>query len=245
MFFRSSGGGVPFEGSSPVSSFRLDSVGKRIEFREPAGGGEGGAFFSFSFSSLTGVEAIPGELRFLFAEVSFTLEPFFDRAEGAKLSTLIRSFEEEFGGTKGILTSNEYEQLRQWLSEWPTEIVGEALRLAALAGKRQFRYIDRILLNWSKANIRTLADVHVREEEFHKAQAGRKQSWGRQASHGARGSASNRTGKNDRREEPALNNEEDWGSLKEEYRRRQNNEAAGTAGGNFATFAEQSRGDPD
>lgn len=235
LFFRLSSEGMPFEGSSPVSSFRLDLVGKRIELQEQDDGAETGAVFSFSLAGLTRMEAIPGEIRFLFPTGSLTLEPFFDRAEDAKLSTLIRSFEEEFGGSKGNLTSNEYEQLRQWLTEWPPDIVGEALRMAALAGKRQFRYIDRILLNWSKANVRTLDDIHTREEEFQKTRAERKGPWGQNSQHGARTSASGRSGRNNRQATTALSDEEDWGSLKEEYRRRQNSESAGKPGGDLAT----------
>ncbi len=65
-------------------------------------------------------------------------------------------FEMEFGRP---LSPIEIEKVAQWVSQYNPELVREALRRAVLMGKRNFRYIDSILLDWSRNNIGSIASV--------------------------------------------------------------------------------------
>lgn len=69
---------------------------------------------------------------------------------------LIKSFEKDFARPLG---STESEQVISWLKVHQPEVIKEALRRAVLNGKYNFRYIDKILLSWEKANKRTLREV--------------------------------------------------------------------------------------
>lgn len=86
---------------------------------------------------------------------------FIDR-EGAEeksldeqvYSNIFRLFEQEFGRA---LSPMECETLAQWIDEdrYPEELIEAALREAVFCGKVNFRYIDRILLEWQRNQIRT------------------------------------------------------------------------------------------
>ncbi|WP_445952056.1 DnaD domain protein [Thermodesulfitimonas sp.] len=83
-------------------------------------------------------------------------------------SELYQAFEKEFGRP---LSPIEAEQVLKWRQEMPPALVLEALRRAVLLGKRNFKYIGTILLEWQKNNLRTLAEVEEYERNF---EAGRR-----------------------------------------------------------------------
>lgn len=76
-------------------------------------------------------------------------------------AALIKIFEQDFGRPLG---STESEQVIQWLINNHADVIREALRRAVLNGKYNFRYIDKILLSWEKANKRTLREVQDYEQ---------------------------------------------------------------------------------
>ncbi|ADG06384.1 DnaD domain-containing protein [Kyrpidia tusciae] len=80
-------------------------------------------------------------------------------------SRLFRLFEEEFGRP---LSAIEIEQLIQWLDQdaYPEWMIQEALREAVLSGTLSLRYIDRILLEWQKKNIRSPRELHLHRQQF-------------------------------------------------------------------------------
>jgi len=62
------------------------------------------------------------------------------------------AFEQEFGRP---LTPMELETVTSWLEQdrYPEELIRAALKEAVFSGKLHFRYIDRILLDWSRNRI--------------------------------------------------------------------------------------------
>lgn len=89
-------------------------------------------------------------------------------------SLIFRSFQREFGR---LLTSIEIEQIKQWLDEdyFAPELINEALKKAVLLGKLNFKYVDKILLEWKKNNLRTLKEIQGYDDNF-KARQGVKSS---------------------------------------------------------------------
>lgn len=76
---------------------------------------------------------------------------------------LYRAFEKEFGRP---LSPIEAEQVLKWRREMTPVLVLEALRRAVLLGKRNFKYIGTILLEWQKNNLRTLAEIEEYDQNF-------------------------------------------------------------------------------
>jgi len=76
---------------------------------------------------------------------------------------LYKKFEKEF--VNG-LSPLQGEKLAKWLfkNKIAPELIEEALNRAVLQGKVSFSYIDKILLNWQKQNLLTLADVEARDD---------------------------------------------------------------------------------
>lgn len=89
---------------------------------------------------------------------------------GGEAAFLFRSFEQEFGRP---LSPIEIEQIEKWAEESEHALILEALRRAVLMGKHNFKYIDSILLEWKKNNLRTLQEVARYDEQFHQSKAGR------------------------------------------------------------------------
>lgn len=79
------------------------------------------------------------------------------------LSDLYRSFEDEFGRP---LSPMEVEQIRHWSALINRELILEALRRAVMMGKHNFKYIDSIILEWQKNNLRSIADVAEYERNY-------------------------------------------------------------------------------
>lgn len=93
------------------------------------------------------------------------------------LGELYRTFESEIGRP---LSPIEAEKIGQWVEAVGALLVREALRRAVLMGKINFRYMDAIILEWQKNNLRTLADVDRYETDFQnrRSQSARKRTVG-------------------------------------------------------------------
>ena len=84
------------------------------------------------------------------------------------LVSVFTRFEEEFGR---LLSPIEYEQISRWLEEdhYPEWMIVEALRESVLAGVYNFRYVDSILREWERANIKSESQLtehrkrHIRQ----------------------------------------------------------------------------------
>ena len=71
-------------------------------------------------------------------------------------------FEKEFGRT---LSPTEYETINKWIQNGiEEELIKEALKEAILSNVRNMRYIDSILLSWSKKGYKKREDI-VRKKE--------------------------------------------------------------------------------
>ncbi|MDD4239263.1 MAG: DnaD domain protein [Desulfotomaculaceae bacterium] len=88
---------------------------------------------------------------------------------------LISLFENEFGR---LLSPIEVEQIDQWASEMEPLLVVEALKRAVLGGKHNFKYINTILIEWKKNNIRTLDEISRYEQDFQKRRSRQKSTNG-------------------------------------------------------------------
>ncbi|ASS75287.1 hypothetical protein CIG75_10005 [Tumebacillus algifaecis] len=113
-------------------------------------------------------------LRPLYAKLAQLLEPkpvkknvssyeMLEKRE--QRQNLYALFEQEFGRP---ISPIEYERISSWIDDdqYREEMIREALKEAVLAGKFNFRYIDRILFEWGKNNIRSLQDLTVHREQF-------------------------------------------------------------------------------
>lgn len=94
-----------------------------------------------------------------------------DRKSRQKAFTAIcRAFEKEFAR---LLSPMEIEQVNLWLDDFEgnPEMILEALKKAVMMGKHNFKYIDSILLDWRKNNIKSIAEVTAFEAGFRERQA--------------------------------------------------------------------------
>lgn len=82
---------------------------------------------------------------------------------------LYSSFEREFGRP---LSPMEVEQINLWSAKINHGMVLEALRKAVMLGKHNFKYIDSILLEWEKNNLRTPGDVEEYDRGFKDRKSG-------------------------------------------------------------------------
>lgn len=78
---------------------------------------------------------------------------------------LFTIFEKEFGRP---LSPMELETISGWVDadRYPDELILLALKEAVFAGKLHFRYIDRILLEWSRNRVRTAQDARAYTQKF-------------------------------------------------------------------------------
>lgn len=86
-------------------------------------------------------------------------------SDGETYQQIFRVFELEFGRA---LSPMECQMLSQWIDEdgYSEEIIEAALREAVFCGKVNFRYIDRILLEWHKNNVRTADEAAEYSRKF-------------------------------------------------------------------------------
>ena len=85
-----------------------------------------------------------------------------DKNEEGEIFSL---FEQEFGR---FLSPMESESIGMWLDDdgHSVEIIRAALKEAVLAEKLSLRYIDRILFEWKKKNVKTISDVEKQTKKF-------------------------------------------------------------------------------
>lgn len=78
---------------------------------------------------------------------------------------LFRVFEQEFGRP---LSPMECETISAWLDQdrYSHELILAALKEAVFAGKVNFRYIDRILFEWSRNRVRTVEQAREYTRHF-------------------------------------------------------------------------------
>ncbi|WP_258360607.1 DnaD domain-containing protein [Moorella sulfitireducens] len=103
--------------------------------------------------------------------IQTALEDYHTEIEAQQSTTIARqgelyqAFEKEFGRP---LSPLESEQLKAWCQEdkIPIELLQEALRRAVLRGILNFRYIDSILKDWQRHNVRTVAEAMAYDEKL-------------------------------------------------------------------------------
>jgi len=76
--------------------------------------------------------------------------------------------EKEFGRT---LSPMEVELIQTW--DYPIEILKIAIREASTSGNYSMKYIDRIIYNWKKANIKSVNDVKEYIRKFNEKKRNR------------------------------------------------------------------------
>ncbi|MGB3261495.1 DnaD domain-containing protein [Paenisporosarcina sp.] len=78
---------------------------------------------------------------------------------------IFRLFEQEFGR---FLSPMESETIAMWMDQdqQSPELIRAALKEAVLAQKMSLRYIDRILFEWKKKNVKTMKDVEKQASQF-------------------------------------------------------------------------------
>lgn len=96
----------------------------------------------------------------------FAIEDMNVQEESSHLN-VYEMIEKEFGRT---LSPMEYEIIKAWLdSHIEEELITEAIREATYNGVSNLRYIDKILYEWGKKGIHTVAEVeNMRRERNHK-----------------------------------------------------------------------------
>lgn len=86
-------------------------------------------------------------------------------AASPALPNLYSVFEQEFGRP---LTPMECETIAGWLDAdgYPEELILFALKESVFAGKLHFRYIDRILLEWSRNRVQSVDEARAHAQKF-------------------------------------------------------------------------------
>ncbi|WP_079910437.1 DnaD domain-containing protein [Paenibacillus sp. 32352] len=87
------------------------------------------------------------------------------QAEPEARKDIFSIFEKEFGRP---LTPMELESITGWIDKdsYPEELILAGLKEAVFAGKVHFRYIDRILLEWSRNRITTVEQAREHSQRF-------------------------------------------------------------------------------
>ncbi|ACV62170.1 primosome, DnaD subunit [Desulfofarcimen acetoxidans DSM 771] len=80
-----------------------------------------------------------------------------------ELAQLYKTFENEFARP---LSPMEIEQIQKWVAEMNSQLIREALKRAVLLGKHNFKYIDSIIMEWQKNNLRTLEAINNYDINF-------------------------------------------------------------------------------
>ncbi|MBP3964519.1 DnaD domain protein [Paenibacillus lignilyticus] len=85
--------------------------------------------------------------------------------EWPKQSDLFSVFEQEFGRP---LSPMECETISAWVDQdrYPDELIRFALKEAVFAGKLHFRYIDRILIEWSRNRVTNTDEAKAHTQKF-------------------------------------------------------------------------------
>lgn len=87
------------------------------------------------------------------------------KAAGVKSPDLFTVFEQEFGRP---LSPMECETISAWLDQdrYPEELIRFALKESVFAGKLHFRYIDRILIEWSRNRVTNTDEAKAHTQKF-------------------------------------------------------------------------------
>ncbi|TDM13236.1 DnaD domain-containing protein [Macrococcus lamae] len=106
----------------------------------------------------------------------FSLQPLDDKLAALDIpadvinkqldfTQLFERFEVQFGRP---LTPIEMQTLTHWIDtdHHSTELINTALDEATVHDKLSFKYIDRILLNWKKRNVKTIDDSKAVRKDF-------------------------------------------------------------------------------
>lgn len=98
------------------------------------------------------------------------LDPLYDRlalnkkTETIKDTDIFAMFESELGRT---LNSFEYEMINKWIEKGVQEdTIKNALKEAVLNGVRNFKYIDKIIYEWSKNGIKNKIKEEKHDEDI-------------------------------------------------------------------------------
>lgn len=90
----------------------------------------------------------------------------FAASSGGQSNTtdIVQVFEQEFGR---VLSPLELETLNQWIHQdhYSEDLIKLALKEAVIRNANSINYIDKILLNWQKANIKTVAEAKMQIEQ--------------------------------------------------------------------------------
>ena len=91
-------------------------------------------------------------------EESYQDQATFKSSTANPIQELVRQFEIEFGR---LLSPIEKQEIAAWINidHYDPEIVKLALREAILAQVYNFKYVDRILLNWQRHGLTTLDQI--------------------------------------------------------------------------------------
>ena len=98
------------------------------------------------------------------------LDPFYDRlllnsdTDNTSENDIYQLFERELGRT---LSSFEYELINKWIEKGVSEeTIKEALKEAILNNVRNFKYIDKIIYEWSKNGVKKRVKEEKQTEEM-------------------------------------------------------------------------------
>lgn len=85
--------------------------------------------------------------------------------EKETLAQIYKTFEREFGR---LLSPMEISQIAEWYkgNKYSPELIYEALKRAVLRNVLNFKYIDSILRDWDKNNIRSVKQVEAYDKMF-------------------------------------------------------------------------------
>jgi DNA replication protein len=110
------------------------------------------------------------KLYYIFAEESIAQKQTNQKQSE---TNLYQVYEKEFGRP---LSPLECETLGIWIDqdEHQPDLIVAALREAVLSGKLNFRYIDRILFEWKKNNVKSVDEARQRSQSFRKHQQRKK-----------------------------------------------------------------------
>jgi len=101
-------------------------------------------------------------LEFFYEKISMNLIEKINKKE--EKSNVFEILERELGKT---LTPIEYEIVKTWKERnYSDEIIKEAIKEAVYSGVPNLRYIDKILYEWAKKNIKTREDVEKNKKNY-------------------------------------------------------------------------------
>lgn len=89
-------------------------------------------------------------------------------AADSDLAQIVQRYQSEIGS----FPRSALDGLQKWRETFPTETILLAIDRAEQAGKRNWRYVDGILKDWSGKGIRTVGDVAAADEQHEREKSG-------------------------------------------------------------------------